>query len=112
LNLRNVEHGTRCVVLRFEGASETTWADWESTLTVMIDALSRGSDFRVPKTDYRRRTGLSVTEGIEFEWSNGDATIWSDVPHEIIVIFDGRLRPRKAEALVHALMNVWKDISG
>jgi hypothetical protein len=54
---------------------------------------------------------LFVTEGIESEWSNGDATIWSDVPHEIIVIFDGRLRPRKAEALVDAFMNVWKDIS-
>jgi hypothetical protein len=77
----------------------------------MIDALSRTSGFRVPKTDYRRRTGLSVTEGIEFEWLNGDASFWSDVPHEIIVVFDGRLRPRKAETLVDALMNVWKDIS-
>jgi hypothetical protein len=75
----------------------------------MTDALSHAAGFRIPKDAYRKYAGQFV-HGVDFEWSNGIASICSDVPHEIIVVFDGTLRPRKAEALVEALMKVWAGL--
>ena len=97
-------------MLWFEGDSDTTWSAWSASLIDMMDALDCARDFRIPNHSYRKDTGEFVLRGVDFEWSNGVAAIWSDVPHEIIVVFDGTLRPRKAETLVEALMVVWSAI--
>jgi hypothetical protein len=109
LKLREVAHGTRTTVLWFEGDSDTSWSAWGDTLIAMMDALSDAVGFRIPKDTYRKDAGQFV-KGVDFEWSNGIAAICSDVPHEIIIVFDGSLRPRKAEGLVDGLMTVWSSI--
>jgi hypothetical protein len=110
LKVRELAHGTRTTVLWFEGAADTSLSTWYATLVGMMDALERTPDFEIPNASYQRDTGEFVVKGVDFEWSNGVAAIWSDIPHEIIIVFDGTLRPRKAEALVEALMTVWGDI--
>lgn len=93
-------------MLWFEGDSDPSWGAWGDTLIAMTDALAHAAGFRIPNDTYRECSGQFV-HGVDFEWSNGVASIWSDVPHEIIIVFDSTLRPRKAEALVEALMKVW-----
>jgi hypothetical protein len=75
----------------------------------MTDALSHAAGFRIPKDFYRKDAGQFVG-GVHFEWSNGVASICSDVPYEIIIVFNSTLRPRKAESLVEALLKVWAGI--
>lgn len=110
LKLKELAHGTRTTVLWFEGDADTSLSSWYSTLIGMIDALDQTSDFKLSKHNYRADSGEFVLKGVDFEWSNGVAAIWSDIPHEIIIVFDGSLRPRKAEALVEALMAVWNPL--
>ena len=110
MQLRKHVHGTRTTVLWFEGPDNTSWTVWSTTIVRMLDSLARSSDFKLFKTAYRGHTGVLVTEGVEFEWSNGRAAIWSDVPHEVVIVFDSTLKPRKAEGLMVALMACWADI--
>jgi hypothetical protein len=98
-------HGSTSTTISVAEFSFCTRDSWYTTLSAAIKAMARAKYFEVSlpiKGDY-------VTSGVICSYRGGTFEIWSDRDGEVVVRF-GSLRPRAADELVTALVDVWASL--